>query len=151
MNTSSGLVLLVLLLTGSAGAQILHEPESEISVRKAVAPPYDDRLYFPHLQGEVRIRATVLPSGQIEDAVIRESFWTWNTSMNEFFLTYARKWVLEPSDAPRMIDIVFHFVLLPEETSEDDLGTVFVAPSTIEIRARKHPPASFHRLDGANH
>jgi len=132
-----------------ADSQSISEHNFGLRVRKAVAPPYDDRLYFTRAQGTVRIIATVSPSGEIEDAAVKETFWTWNNTMNEYFLTFARKWLFEPFDSPRTVEIVFEFRLLPRETSDHDLGTVFVAPARVEINGREPPPLTFHRPGAA--
>lgn len=147
MKTSFSLLISLFVMTGGA-PQAPSNSESALRIRKIVAPPFDDRLYYARAQGKVRIRATVLPSGQVEDAVVQESFWTWNDTMNEYFLTFARKWLFEPSDTSQTIDIVLDFKLLPEEGSDYELGTVFVAPATIEIRRKEPPPVSFHRGAG---
>jgi hypothetical protein len=118
--------------------------QSILRVRHAFAPPYDDRIYFLRSQGRVRIRVTVLQSGEVQDAVVTESFWNWNQTAEPFFLGYARKWLFEPVDQAQEADIVFDFKLLPKLTPDEDLGTVFVAPTTVEIRRREPPQAFFH-------
>lgn len=154
LTLSSGLLILAVSPAprpeeSTASSQSISEGNSALRVRKAVAPPYDDRLYIARAQGTVRIIATVSPSGEIEDAAVEETFWTWNDTMNEYFLTFARKWLFEPSDSPRTVEIVFEFRLLPRETSDHELGTVFVAPARIEISAREPPPLTFHRPGAA--
>jgi len=144
------LLVLLLLVSANVKAQTGSEPPPDLRVRKVVAPPYDDRLYFTLNQGRVRIEAKVLQSGQIESATVEESFWSWNRSMDEFFLTFAGNWLFEPSDAPRTIEIFFDFKLLPESAPDRELGTVFIAPSTVEIRRREPPPVSFHRFRDAD-
>ncbi len=147
LTRSSG--LLIFLLSSAANSHPISEPNVGLAVKKAVAPPYDDRLYFAQAQGTVRIAATVLPSGEIEDASIVETFWTWNSTMNEYFLTFARRWLFGPSNSRQKVEIVFDFKLLPLSTSDHDLGTVFVAPAKMEISRREPPPVSFHRPGAA--
>jgi hypothetical protein len=75
-----------------------------------------------------------LPSGEVEDVTIVSS--VGDGRADNVCVTFARKWLFEPSADARIVEISFEFRLLPEDTPAEDLGTLFKSPTSVEIRAK---------------
>jgi hypothetical protein len=106
-------------------------------VLRAIAPPYDEATRAVGVQGRAVFEVTVLPSGAV--GTIALSLPVANQAFERVLETYAASWLFEEGEGLRRAEIVFVLKLVPHG-SDEPLGTVFVAPSTMEIRAEAPPP-----------
>jgi TonB family protein len=108
-------------------------------VLRAVAPAYDDWWALKRAQGNCVVAVTVLPSGDVHNVHVFESIQSIEEELNRVLRSAARLWRFEPQEHTTVHRLVFVFRFLPEGTPPEELGFVFLAPTTVEIR-RVEPP-----------
>ena len=129
------LVLLYLVDATFAGRQ---RPTHELRMPVvAVAPSYDIRLVHAILQGPVVVEVTVSRSGAVSSAELLESIYP---PLDELHLAYARRWRFQEANLPTTQKIEFIYRFLPKATPAEELGVVFIAPTTVEIRRHEPEP-----------
>jgi TonB family protein len=119
-----------------------HETElGPRQVARAFAPLYDTLLLQAQMQGVVRVRVRVSPSGEVEEVNVLESFWPGGNRQTE---AIARQWRFVPAELPSEEEIVFKFRFVDSDSPPEQQGTVFLPPTTVEIRHAKPLPVSMH-------
>lgn len=131
------LVLLVLAVLNIEGRQAPITSSQGVSVVKAVAPGFVPFVFNKTGVAEVTVEVTIDKSGSVKSAkAVDYSVFT-DGSIEDT----AKKWVFTPSkeDVERSARLRFVFRILPEETDESELTTVFVAPFEMEVRSKVIP------------
>jgi TonB family protein len=105
-------------------------------VLRASAPEYPDLMYSSREQGKCVVAISVLPSGEVDHTHVQES----PAGFIEHVLRrHAKQWRFAPAEHTTLHRVEFVFKLLPQDTPPEELGFVFVAPMTVEVR-RVEPP-----------
>ena len=127
----------VLTSTGCNGGSGIS-PE----VVELYAPFYPDFMFMTGKEAEVLVEAAVNWSGDVVDARLQEPL----ADEDEWFMaywkdheTFVRQWRFKPSQKTQRVLVRFRYELLPEDADIYDLGTSFIAPSTVVIRASRLP------------
>lgn len=132
------ILVIVVVLLAYAGNFLALADEGR-RVLRAVAPAWDEWLYLSRAQGTCVVAVTVLPSGDVHNVHVLESI---KENINPSLRSAARLWRFEPEEHTTLHRLVFVFRFLPEGTPPEELGFVFLAPTTVEIR-RVEPPILF--------
>jgi TonB family protein len=128
------LVLYVCFVVASACGTVSAQDTRRVV--RASAPAYPDLMYQSRTQGRFVVAVTVLPSGEVHNAVVTESAAPY---VNDILRAHAKRWVFDGQKSTTLQKVEFLFRLLPKGSPTEELGSVFVAPSTMEIR-RVEPP-----------
>jgi TonB family protein len=124
---------IVFSMAGWDSVVLAQEPRRVI---RASAPEYPHLMYASGIEGRFLVDLTVLPTGDVGSMQVLDS-------AGKFFdreiLGHVKHWMFEPQEGTSTLSIEFVFRLLPREAPLEDVGVFFVAPTTIEVRTRRHP------------
>ena len=133
-------LLVFAVLCVSASEALCQDIERRVI--KALAPPYDNLLVLAWAEGTVRVEVRVGSSGEVQSTkVTKAAFWL---EWNERWEQYASEWRFEPNETSTTEEIVFRFLFVPRDSPPKDQGTVFISPTTVEIRHLHPPPLTMH-------
>jgi hypothetical protein len=114
-------------------------PASAPSVTRAIAPVFPPVAIQARSDGAVTVETAITPSGEVADAKVVEITGPPRVYLKEWYEQVARQWKFAESDSPsiRTVQIKFVFRLMPTGTPPEQLGTVFLPPYQVEVRAER--------------
>lgn len=130
------LVLLGLLaVSGLSGVPSQSDSLSDVTVIRAVAPPYPGRAVQADAEGLVVVRVSIEEDGKVSKASLVTQTAPSDLFHPEEFQRIAKQWRFEVAE-PIVVDLVFAFQLVDEG---DDVGpaTSFEPPTTVTVRAMR--------------
>ena len=117
---------IAILISVSCLAQEAAAP----SVEEAVAPVYPTLAVVGRVSGSVIVDAHVSERGVVSSAAAGEG----DAMLRQASLDAARLWRFHAQTGERDVKLIFSFRLMPKETPEAQLGSVFRPPYTVEVR-----------------
>lgn len=133
--------LAVFVLTGLS---CLAQQAPNLGVQEAVAPAYPASAVAGRISGSVIVAVHVSERGAVAGADIAEG----NALLRQASLDAARLWRFQPQPGAHDVKIVFSFRLMPKDTPEAQLGTVFRPPYAVEVRRMTPEPISHYARSG---
>ena len=119
---------------------LLGETQEHGLVISAVAPEYPVRGYMIRASETIQVEILVNGAGTVIEAKALK------TRLSDFFegpcIKAARKWIFaaaEDRSILRKYRITFRFTLMPQNTKDEDLGTIYNSPLEMEVRVRDEP------------
>src|SRR5579862_7186939 len=120
------------------GGCCLAQQPLPLAVEEAVAPAYPRRAVTARISGSVIVEVRVCEHGAVTAATIEEG----NALLRQATLEAARLWRFQPQPGSHDVKLIFSFRLMPKDTPEAQLGTVFRPPYTVEVRKITPEPVS---------
>lgn len=137
----------VILWLAVAAACALVCPAQENTgpaLAEAVAPVYPDLAVLGRIAGSVIVAVHISKDGAVAGASIRDG----DQMLRQASLEAARLWHFEPRSAASDLDLIFTYKLMPKGTPEADLGAIFRAPYTVEVRRINPGPVRHYARAG---
>jgi TonB family protein len=138
MNIWMGVVFSAVTMTGLQ-AKPAAKAEDTRRVLHASTPAYPDPMYYARKEGTFLVAVTVLPSGEVHNAVVTQSPAPY---FDRLLVSHAIRWRFEPAEQTTLETLEFRFQLFPEDAPPEDLGIVFIPPLKVEIHHRRPPIAT---------
>ncbi len=104
--------------------------EQSSIVKEAFAPRYPRVALAAQVQGVVALKTSVARDGHVTDAEVRSG----NPLLAPTALSAVKRWSFTACRNERSVDVEFQFEALPSNTSKDQIGAVYVAPTKLIIR-----------------
>ena len=134
--------LVILVLMGSACPA---QQSAAIAVEEAVAPVYPGAAVEGGIGGTVAVEAHVSERGTVVSAAITEG----HALLRQASLEAARLWRFGAHAGGHDVKLTFSFRLMPKNTPEAQLGTVFRPPGTVEVRRIAAEKVTHYARDGS--
>lgn len=126
-------------LTTARAARGRQTGEAQRRVVLAVAPPFPDSFEYLEIQGDVRVKLTVNPSGDVQSAEVLEAFYALDGFNHTIVTRFAEQWKFEEWETASTVEVLFQYRLVSKDSPYWGLGTFFKTPTTIEIRSHANP------------
>lgn len=129
----AGIVILVL----TAPAVLAQESTAtgELAVRRFVAPEWGLVARLARVQGDVKVRATIAPSGEVSKTEVLSG----PRLLTSHAESAIRQWKFDPTGTEVSIEITVHYVFEKEERDRG-VRTIVSAVFPNEVEVRTNPP-----------
>jgi TonB family protein len=119
-----------LALFASLTLACLAQQVPSIAVEEAVAPAYPAAALEGRIGGTVTVAVRVSERGAVLHAGVSEG----HALLRQASLEAARLWRFRAQPQDHEVKLTFSYRLMPKNTPEPQLGTVFRPPYTVEVR-----------------
>ena len=113
-----------------AGLSCLAQDGPKLALEEAVAPAYPAAAFVGRVSGSVIVEVHVSERGAVASAAVEEG----DPLLRQASLDAARLWRFQAQPGSHDLKLIFSFRLMPKNTPEAQLGTVFRPPYTMEVR-----------------
>jgi TonB family protein len=137
--------IVILILLGNVFAVSGQMRQGDIV--SAVAPVYPKAARLFWIDGTVVVETLVSSQGSVDDAKIIQQSSEYGFMFREAVEKTAKRWkfvTVAKSNALRKYLITFQFIMMPSNTPEEELASVFSLPFEVSVFARKEGPQPIH-------
>jgi hypothetical protein len=103
----------------------------------AIAPVFAHDSYLTGSSGKIQIEAEVSSGGDVTGTRLLESS---GPNLRKDSENAARQWKFSPASNSRKCTITFYYRIMPDQTPEEELTSVFHYPLEFEVRSKAKPP-----------